>query len=215
MAFIAAGNIILDSMLGAAAVSRAWTSYFATLLNHHPNDFRISTSLAKDYSLLDPMAVTILILTGTLAIWSTRAASIANWTASIVQMFIILFVIVAGCVSSLVKVQFSNLTPFMPYGIRGTFKAASIIFFAYGGFDSISTLAEETADPGKDIPIGLVGSMSIITLVYCFMALTLSLMEKYTEIDSNAGFSVAFKKLGWNWAQYVVALCALKGMTSV
>eukprot|EP00249_Psilotum_nudum_P021307 c28061_g3_i1 orf=413-2248(+) len=215
MAFIAAGNIILEYMISGAAVARSWTSYFATLLNHHPDDFRIHTNLSKNYNLLDPLAVAILIITGIVAILSTRAASVMNWLASIVQMCIITFVIIAGITRALMKEQASNLTPFLPFGVRGIFKSASVVFFAYVGFDAVSTMAEETRDPGKDIPIGLIGSMSITTLVYCIMAFTLSLMQKYTDIDKNAPFSVAFKKLGWTWAQYIVALGALKGMTSV
>ncbi|OAY74508.1 Cationic amino acid transporter 5 [Ananas comosus] len=97
----------------------------------------------------------------------------------------------------------------------GVFRAAAIVYFAYGGFDNIATMAEETRNPSKDIPLGLLGSMSIITAIYCLMALALSMMQKYTDIDPNAAYSVAFKSVGMKWAQYLVALGALKGMTTV
>eukprot|EP00249_Psilotum_nudum_P021306 c28061_g2_i1 orf=87-1958(+) len=214
MAFIAAGNIVLEYMIGGAVVARSWTSYFATLLNHHPDDFRIHVNLIKDFSLLDPVAVAILIITGTVAVLSTRVASVTNSVATIVQLLIISFVIIAGIISAMVRAETPNLRPFLPYGVRGIFKAASVVFFAYVGFDAVCTMAEETMNPGKDIPIGLIGSMSIITLLYCLMALTLSLMQKYSDLDTNAPFPVAFKNLGLGWAQYIVALGALKGMTS-
>lgn len=126
-------------------------------------------------------------------------------------MMVILFVIVAGFAHA----NSSNLTPFMPHGAKGIFVAAAIVYFAYGGFDNIATMAEETKNPSKDIPLGLLGSMSIITVIYCLMALSLSMMQKYTDIDPNAAYSVAFQSVGMKWAKYLVALGALKGMTTV
>ncbi|MCO5561953.1 hypothetical protein L7F22_015579 [Adiantum nelumboides] len=213
VAFIAAGNIILEYIIGGAAVGRSWSSYFAALCGRPTaDDFRIKTNLANDFNLLDPIAVAALLVTGLVATWSTRATSLLNWIASIANMAIILFVVIAG----LVHAEPSNLTPFLPFGVRGIFKAASVLFFAYLGFDAVATMAEETKNPGKDIPIGLLGSMIITTVLYCLMALTLSMMQPFTEIDPNAPFSLAFKtRAGWKWAQYLVALGALKGMTTV
>jgi len=76
-------------------------------------------------------------------------------------------------------------------------------------------MAEETKNPAKDIPIGLVGSMVIIIIVYCLMALTLCLMQSYKTIDPDAAYSVVFSKVGMDWAKYIVALGALEGMTTV
>ncbi|KZV46345.1 cationic amino acid transporter 5 [Dorcoceras hygrometricum] len=162
-AFITAGNILLESIVGTAAVARAWTSYFTTLLNRHPDSLRIRTNLIAGFA----------------------------------------------------HAKASNLKPFLPHGAEGMFKAAAIVYFAYGGFDNIATMAEETKNPSRDIPLGLIGSMSIITLIYCLMALSLSMMQKYTDIDTNAAYSVAFQSVGMTWAKYLVALGALKGMTTV
>ncbi|KAL9314787.1 hypothetical protein ACSQ67_020239 [Phaseolus vulgaris] len=153
VAFITAGNILLESVIGSAAVARSWTSYFTNLLNRPKNSLRIKTNLKEGYNLLDPIASGVL--------------------------------------------------------------AAAILYFAYGGFDSIATMAEETKNPSRDIPIGLIGSMSMITVIYCLMALSLSMMQKYTEIDTGAAFSIAFQSVGMKWAKYVVAFGALKGMTTV
>ncbi|TQD68894.1 hypothetical protein C1H46_045573 [Malus baccata] len=76
-------------------------------------------------------------------------------------------------------------------------------------------MAEETKNPSRDIPLGLLGSMTIITVVYCLMALSLPMMQKYTDIDPNAAYSVAFQSVGMTWAKYLVAFGALKGMTTV
>ncbi|KAM0951685.1 putative amino acid/polyamine transporter I, cationic amino acid transporter [Dioscorea sansibarensis] len=212
VAFIAAGNILLEYVIGGAAVARSWTSYFATLLNHEPNQFRIhATSLAEDYNRLDPIAVAVITIVCTVAVISTKATSRFNYVASIVHALIIIFIIVAG----LSKAKVDNLTPFTPFGTRGIFSASAVLFFAYVGFDAVSTMAEETKNPAKDIPIGLVGAMSITTLAYCLLSLTLCLMQPYQKIDPDAPFSVAFQAVGMDWAKYIVAFGALKGMTTV
>ncbi|GFQ00851.1 cationic amino acid transporter 5 [Phtheirospermum japonicum] len=76
-------------------------------------------------------------------------------------------------------------------------------------------MAEEMISPSRDIPLGLLGSMSMITMIYCLMALALSMMQRFTDIDTNAAYSGAFEGVGMKWAKYLVALRALKGMTTV
>uniref|UniRef100_A0A0D9UY62 Cationic amino acid transporter C-terminal domain-containing protein n=1 Tax=Leersia perrieri TaxID=77586 RepID=A0A0D9UY62_9ORYZ len=210
-AFIAAANLILESIIGTAAVARAWTSYLASLINKPASALRIQTSLAEGYNELDPIAVVVIAVTTTVAMLSAKGTSRVNWVASAVHVLVIAFVIVAGFLHA----KTSNLTPFMPHGVPGVFRAAAIVYFAYGGFDNIATMAEETKNPSRDIPLGLLGSMSVITAIYCVMALVLSMMQPYTAIDRNAAYSVAFANVGMRWAQYVVALGALKGMTTV
>lgn len=209
--FIAAGNIVLDCVIGGAAVARSWTSYFATLCNHQPNDFRIHTNFAQNYNELDPIAVAILFITGIVAIRSTKITSKINSIASVIHVAVLVFIIIAG----LTHAKTSNYSDFMPFGVRGIFTSAAVLFFAYLGFDAVATMAEETKNPAKDIPIGLVGSMVIIITVYCLMALTLCLMQSYKTIDPNAAYSVVFEKVGMDWAKYIVAFGALEGMTTV
>ncbi|KAK4770485.1 hypothetical protein SAY87_031017 [Trapa incisa] len=212
MAFIAAGNILLEYVIGGAAVSRSWTSYLATLLNHDPEDFLIKTdALAEGYNYLDPIAVGVCAAICVLAVLSTKGSSRLNYIASVIHVVVIIFIIIAG----LCKADPANYKPFAPNGPRGIFQASAVLFFAYVGFDAVSTMAEETINPAKDIPIGLVGSMVITTVFYCLMAVTLCLMQPYSTIDVNAPFSVAFEKVGWSWAKYIVAAGALKGMTTV
>ncbi|XP_059437211.1 cationic amino acid transporter 1-like [Corylus avellana] len=212
MAFIAAGNILLEYVIGGAAVARSWTSYFATLCNHKPNDFRIvAHGLSEDYKYLDPIAVVVITAICVLAVLSTRGSSRFNYIASIFHVVVLLFIIIAG----LIKADTKNYTPFAPFEARGIFKASAVLFFAYVGFDAVSTMAEETKNPARDIPIGLVGSMVITTLAYCLLAVTLCLMQSYETLDVDAPFSVAFEVVGWSWAKYIVAAGALKGMTTV
>ncbi|KAI3940723.1 hypothetical protein MKW98_030042 [Papaver atlanticum] len=211
VAFIAAGNILLEAVVGAAGLARSWTSYFATLINREPDSLRIHvSSLAEGYNLLDPIAAVVLLITSTIAVFGTRGTSKLNWIVSILSVALIIFVIVAG----FVKANPSNLTPFVPNGTGSIFQAAAVLTWAYTGFDMVATMAEETKRPATDIPIGLIGSMSMITVVYCLMALSLCMMQKYTEMDVSAAFSVAFERVGMKWAKYLVAVGALKGMTT-
>ncbi|KAF8028293.1 hypothetical protein BT93_E1027 [Corymbia citriodora subsp. variegata] len=211
MAFIAAGNIILEYVIGGAAVARSWTSYFATLLNHKPEDFLVKAhGLADGYNELDPIAVCICGIVCIFAVLSTKGSSRLNYVASIVHILVIVFIIVAG----LTKANTANYTPFTPFNSRGIFKASAVLFFAYVGFDAVSTMAEETKNPARDIPIGLIGSMVMTIIAYCSMVITLCLMQPYSQIDKHAPFSVAFKAVGMDWAKYIVAFGALEGMTT-
>ncbi|KAG2536417.1 cationic amino acid transporter 1-like [Panicum virgatum] len=212
MAFVAAGNILLEYCIGGAAVARSWTSYFATLLNRHPSEFRIhASSLSPDYSELDPIAVGVIALVCVFAVVSTKGTSRFNYVLSIVHIAVIIFIIVAG----LTKADAANMRDFMHFGARGIFSASAVLFFAYIGFDAVSTMAEETKNPARDIPIGLVGAMTLTTALYCVLAVTLCLMQPYGSIDPDAPFSVAFADRGMDWAKYIVAFGALKGMTTV
>ena len=121
-----------------------------------------------------------------------------------------MFVIVVGFVHA----KASNLVPFFPYGVKGVFNAAAVVYWSYTGFDMVATMAEETKNPARDIPIGLVGSMTMISVIYCLMAMALVMMVNYTQIDVDAAYSVAFVQIGMTWAKYLVSICALKGMTT-
>nr|CAD1842265.1 unnamed protein product [Ananas comosus var. bracteatus] len=211
VAFLAAANLLLKSVVGSAAVARSWTSYLATLLDRSPNSLRIPTRLAEGFNLLDPIALSVLVATSAVAVTSTRRASLLNWIASTVHLSIMAFVVVAG----LAHADARNLSPFLPHGPQGLFRATAVVYFAYGGFDVMVTMAEEMRDPSRDIPAGLLASMGIITLLYCLMALSLVLMERYTAIDPNAAFPAAFQNAGMGWAQRVVAMGALVGMAKV
>ncbi|KAJ0081733.1 hypothetical protein Patl1_11264 [Pistacia atlantica] len=212
VAFVAAGNILLEYVIGGAAVARAWTSYFATLCNKQPDDFRIiAHSLPDDYGHLDPIAVAVAASVCILAVLSTKGSSRFNYIASVIHVIVILFIIIAGFINA----DTNNYRDFAPYGARGVFKASAVLFFAYVGFDAVSTMAEETKNPAKDIPIGLVGSMVVTITAYCLLAIALCMMQPYKQINADAPFSVAFSAVGWDWAKYIVAAGALKGMTTV
>ncbi|KAL6876376.1 hypothetical protein ACP4OV_012948 [Aristida adscensionis] len=211
-AFLAAGNILLEAVVGAAGLGRSWTSYLAALIGRDSDALRIHVpALADGFNMLDPIAVVVLVATSALAMSGARITSTINSLASVVGIVIIAFVMGVG----FSHFDAGNLGPsFFPFGAAGVFRAAAVVYWSYTGFDMVATMAEETKNPGRDVPLGLISSMSGITLVYCAMSLALVGMQRYSEIDANAAFSVAFAAAGLKWARYVVALGALKGMTS-
>ncbi|XP_048321781.1 cationic amino acid transporter 1-like isoform X2 [Ziziphus jujuba] len=214
ISFIAAGNILLEYVVGGPAFARAWTYYFAALCNHKPDDFRITVdALPEDYNHLDPIAVLVLLFISLLTLTTTKGSSRLNSIASIFHLLAILVIIVAGLVNANPK----NYTPFtVPFGAGGgIFRASKVVFFSYVGFEAVPTMAEETENPGRDIPIGLIGSMFIATCLYCLLAITLCLMQPYNQINTNDPFSLAFETVGMGWAKYLIAAAALKGITSV
>ncbi|XVE48515.1 hypothetical protein DITRI_Ditri01bG0008000 [Diplodiscus trichospermus] len=212
VAFIAAGNILFEYVVACASMGRSWTSYFATLCNGDPNSFRIHvSSFVPEYSYLDPIAVVVLIITCIIASVSIKGSSRFNAVTTIIHLLLLLFILITG----LTKANPSNFSNFAPNGIRGILKASSILFFAYVGFDGVATLGEETKNPARDVPIGLIGSMVVVITVYCLLASTLCLMQPYYQLDVNAPFTIAFQTVGMKWANYIVAFGALKGMTTV
>ncbi|KAE9617066.1 hypothetical protein Lal_00034234 [Lupinus albus] len=211
VAFIAAGNLILEAIVGAAGLGRSWSSYFASMVKNDPEFFRIHVASFKpDFSMLDPLAVAVLFIANGIAMSGTKRTSILNWLSSILTTLVIGFIIVVGFMHA----KTENLVPFFPFGVKGVFSSAAVVYWSYTGFDLVATMAEETKNPSRDIPIGLVGSMTIISVIYCLMALALVMMQNYTQIDKDAPYSVAFVSIGMNWAKYVVSICALKGMTT-
>lgn len=196
MAYIAAGNILFEYVVAGASVARSWTSYFATLCNHNPNDFRINVSaLADNFNHLDPIAVFISILVCITAALSTKASSRFNSFTTIVHLVVLVFIFVTG----MTKANPANFTTnFLPFGIRGVLKASAVLFFAYVGFDGVATLGEEIKNPGKDIPIGLIGSMLVTITTYCLLSITLCLMQPFSQIDADASFTMAFQAASMN-----------------
>jgi len=149
----------------------------------------------------------------------------------IVKLAIVLFVIAVGAF----YFDAQNLKPFAPYGYSGliffghtilgqsgpggeplgVLAGAAIIFFAYIGFDSVSTHAEEARRPNRDVPIGIIASLIICTVLYIAVALVLSGMVPYDQIDIHAPVANAFKQRGLTYSQRVIDIGALTGITSV
>lgn len=151
------------------------------------------------------LLLTILLIKGVKE--STRFASIMVG----VNMFMILSFIVVGAF----YVKPENWTPFAPNGFEGVFMGAFLIFFAYIGFDAISTTAEETENPQRDLPIAILGTLIICTVLYVAVALVLTGNVPLGHIDTQAPIAHAMRVIGKDWFAGLISIGALCALTSV
>ncbi|KAI9104308.1 hypothetical protein K1719_022880 [Acacia pycnantha] len=174
------------------------------MIKDDPDFLRIRVDSFKEgFNMLDPLAAVVLLIANGIAVSGTRRTSILNWLRSIATTFIIGFIVVVAFIYA----KTSNSVPFVPFGAKGVFQSAAVVFWSNTGFDMVvATMAEETKKPSRHIPVGLIGSMTMITMIYCVMALGLVMMQNYTQIDRDAPYSVAFVKIGMNWAKYLFDL---------
>jgi APA family basic amino acid/polyamine antiporter len=143
-----------------------------------------------------------------------RGISESAWLNSAMvglKLLIIAFFIAVGSV----YVKPANWHPFAPHGFKGISSAAAIIFFAYIGFDAVSTAAEETRNPQRDMPIGMIASLIICTIIYIAVAIVLTGMVPWTQLGTAEPLATAFSAIGMNWTAGIISLGAVFATTSV
>jgi APA family basic amino acid/polyamine antiporter len=151
-----------------------------------------------------------------------RETANTNIAMVILKVTVVLFVIIAGSF----YVDVTNWDPFIPmrgindrgeaaYGIPGILTAAGYVFFAYIGFDAVSTQGGEALNPKKDLPFGILASLAICTTLYISVSLVLTGMVKYTDLDINAPVAAAFAGKGMKFASWFISIAAVAGLTSV
>ncbi len=242
-AWLIGWDLILEYAISNAAVAVSWSGYFQVLLDglhlHLPAWLGTDFRSAIQASHLDPTKLEASVLRDALAsqtaprvgglpiIFNLPAFGIVllvTWvvligiretarfnTALVVgKLAIVLFFLVLGAM----YVRPENWTPFAPNGMKGISSAAAIIFFAYIGFDAVSTAAEETRNPQKDMPIGILGSLFICTVLYVAVAIVLTGMVKWSTLGNAEPLAYAFSSLGMNWTAGIIALGAMVATTS-
>ncbi|WP_182113884.1 MULTISPECIES: amino acid permease [unclassified Actinotalea] len=232
-AWIIGWDLLLELMLGGAVVARGWSAYLAQL-------FGLPTWLAGDAARPDFAAMAIVILLGFLLIRGSKLSSRFTAVLVVVKIAVVLLVIVLGAM----YINTANWSPFVPpaepapaaeggglmhqpiiqaflgleptmFGAFGVVAAASVVFFAYIGFDIVATTAEETRNPQRDMPRGILGSLAICTVLYMAVAAVITGMVPYGELNTAAPLAEAFSSLGLTWAARLIALGAVAGITSV
>lgn len=160
-----------------------------------------------------PAIFIILLMTALLYIGIQESARTAAIMVLIKLVVIVAFIIVGGF-----YVEPANWTPFMPNGFPGVFMGAFLVFFAYIGFDSVATAAEETKNPARDLPVGIITSLAVCTVLYILVAAVLTGMVPWNEIDVTAPIAAAMKTTGsalGNSVAGAIALGAVAGLSSV
>lgn len=213
IAWIIGWDLILEYAVGAAAVSIGWSGYVTDLLK---SAFGLTlppglTDSPFSGGIINLPAVIIILLITALLIRGTSESSKVNNIIVAIKLAVVLFFIVVG----VGHVNPANWSPFLPFGDGGILRGASIIFFAYIGFDMVSTSAEETRNPGRDLPIGIIGSLLICTLLYILVTAVLTGMVPYTQLNVASPVSRAMILTGLNVAASIISIGAICGLTTV
>jgi APA family basic amino acid/polyamine antiporter len=213
IAWIIGWDLILEYAVGAAAVSIGWSGYVTDLLKSAfgltlPTALTASPFAGGIINL--PATLIILVITGLLILGTSESSTVNNIIVAI-KLLVILFFLVVG----VGHVNPANWSPFLPFGAGGILRGASIIFFAYIGFDMVSTSAEETRNPAKDLPVGIIGSLLICTLLYILVTAVLTGMVSYTQLNVASPVSHAMILIGLNIAASIISIGAICGLTTV
>lgn len=236
VAWMIGWDLILEMTIGAAVVSVGWSQYLDALLESAGIALPQAISAADGAVFNLPAALLVLALTAALYT-GIKLSSRINAVMVGIKVTIVLLVIVAG----LFFVNTGNYTPFVPesapaegasglqatllevilgqppanYGIGGVFAGAALVFFAFIGFDVVATTAEETRNPQRDVPRGILGSLAICTLLYVAVSLVVTGMRRYSELDPEAPLAAAFTDVGAPLIANLITVGALAGLTTV
>ncbi|MFF0425663.1 amino acid permease [Streptomyces sp. NPDC004520] len=238
-AWIIGWDLVLEFALGTAVVAVGWSGYVRSLMDnigwHLPASLEGPDVAGGTFDILAFLLV--LVLTVVLVLGMKLSARITAVVVAI-KVTVVMIVIVAG----LFFIVGDNYKPFIPpavtppgggsgwseplvqlifgyeptnFGVMGIFTAASVVFFAFIGFDVVATAAEETKLPQRDMPRGILGSLFICTVLYVAVALVVTGMEKYTQLSTSAPLADAFKAAGHPWYAGVISFGAAVGLTTV
>jgi APA family basic amino acid/polyamine antiporter len=242
-AWIIGWDLVLEYAVGGATVANGWSGYFQSVivklgvqlppaLSGPPivYDTNLGHFVRTAGVMNLPAIIVVAVVTWVLVKGIQESASF-NATMVFLKVTVVLFVIIVGSF----YINPANWTPFAPFGMSGVsffghtlfgqvnaggqpvgmLAGAAIIFFAYIGFDSVSTHAEEAKNPARDVPIGIIASLVICTILYIAVVAVLTGMVSYTNLSVDAGVSDAFKQAGLTWAELLIAAAGVAGITSV
>jgi len=237
VAWIIGWDLVLEFAIGAAVVAKGWSSYLGTV-------FGFGGGIANVGGWqVDWGALVIVAIVATLLVMGTKLSSNFSAIITAIKVAVVLLVVIVGAF----YIKIANYTPFVPpsesgdaagsgldqsvfslltgaegshYGLYGVLAGASIVFFAFIGFDVVATTAEETKNPQRDVGKGILASLAIVTLLYVAVSVVLSGMVSYTALKtgadgSKANLATAFAANGVGWAATVISIGALAGLTTV
>jgi APA family basic amino acid/polyamine antiporter len=211
IAWIIGWDLMLEYLVSASAVASGWSSTFIGLLKTMGIDLPKAITLTPlAGGIVDlPAVVITMLITWVLFIGIRESARINNIIVLIKIAVILLFIFLGAS-----HVDFANFKPFAPFGWKGIMAGAAIIFFAYIGFDAVSTAAEETANPKRDVPLGLMICLGTVIVLYVAVAFVLTGMVPFKQIDVGNALPAALSRIGIHWGGALVATGAIVGMLS-
>ncbi|MFH9013465.1 amino acid permease [Streptomyces sp. NPDC017943] len=238
-AWIIGWDLVLEFALGTAVVAVGWSGYIQSLMENAgwTMPAALGSREGADVFGFDILAAAlVLVLTGILVLGMKLSARVTSVVVAI-KVTVVMVVIIAGAF----LIKGDNYDPFVPkskpvdagssldspliqlmfgwapsnFGVMGIFTAASVVFFAFIGFDVVATAAEETRNPQRDMPRGIIGSLIICTTLYVLVSIVVTGMQNYTKLSIDAPLADAFKATGHPWFAGFISFGAAVGLTTV
>lgn len=215
IAWILGWSLLLEYGLAVAAVASGWAAYVKSLLAGF--SLHIPTAISGSYNpdqgtYFDLLAFIIIIVIGILLSLGIKESTRVNNIMVLIKVAVVVLFIVVG----VFYVKPDNWTPFLPFGFSGVITGASMVFFAYIGFDAVSTASEEVKNPQRNMPIGIIASLAICTLLYILLSGVLTGIVPYADLEGvSAPVAFALQAIGQNWFAGLLSLGAIVGMTTV
>jgi basic amino acid/polyamine antiporter, APA family len=230
IAWIIGWDLVLEYAVGAATVSISWSAYVVSFLHdfgiHLPPQLLASPWQPVQlpdgslmYGVINLPAVLIVVGVSIVLMRGIQESARANAVVVILKVTVVIVFILVG----LRYIQGANYEPFIPvntgefgsYGWSGIMRAAGVIFFAYIGFDAVSTAAQEARNPQRDMPIGIIGSLVVCTILYVLFAFVMTGLVHYTELNVAAPVALAIDQTPYQWLKPAVKFAIIAGFTSV
>ena len=213
-AWIIGWDLILEYALSTATVAVGWSGYFASLLR----DVGVAIPPALAAPPLNLPAIVIVLLVSALLIVGIKQSADTNTLLVAIKSLVLVVFVIAGAA----YIDRANLTPFVPenrgafghFGWSGVLRGAGVMFFAYIGFDAVSTAAQEAKNPSRDMPVGILGSLAICTVLYVLVAIVLLGIVPYQRLNVADPLAVGIDATGLTWLSPVVKVAALFGLFS-
>ena len=213
-AWIIGWDLLLEYMVAAVMVSTGWSAYFVNLLRSVGLDFPQAISASPwdpAPGLFNLPAVAIVLVITWLLVRGIKESSSVNMGIVLLKLAIILFFILV----TVGHVEPAKWHPFMPFGFKGVMTAAAIVFLAYVGFDAVSTTAEEARNPQRDLPIGIIASLVVATILYMAVAAIMTGIVPYQQLGVADPIALVLNTLHMPWASALISVGAMAGITSV
>src|SRR5215471_1965890 len=215
-AWIIGWDLILEYALSTATVAVGWSGYFVSLMNDI--GIHVPASVAGPPGAINLPALVIVLLVSALLVIGIKESADTNTLLVAIKAIVLVVFVIAGAS----YVNRNNLTPFIPpntgtfgeFGWSGVLRGAGVMFFAYIGFDAVSTAAQEAKNPARDMPIGILSSLAICTVIYILVAIVLIGIVPYRELMVADPLAVGIDATGLRWLSPIIKIAALFGLFS-
>ncbi|XP_051888205.1 cationic amino acid transporter 4 [Pristis pectinata] len=218
-AFMIGWNIILEYMIGGAAVARAWSGYLDSIFNHKIRNFTETYIATWNVPFLAPnpdmLAAGILLVATAFITCGAKVSSWLNHVFSAISLGVILFILIFGFILADPTNYSAKEGGFAPFGFSGIMAGTATCFFAFVGFDVIAASSEEARNPQKSIPIATAISLGLATVAYTLVSTVLTLMVPWHSLNPDSALSDAFYRRGYSWAGFIVAVGSICAMNTV